>query len=376
MKSFKVVRGPFSGMSGEGRFIPESSTYLLFIPSFDDPKVTEYFHPSQVRPAEEEASAKRRPILVKKEFTTLRGQTDTVSIRGNKCSCGSVWCRNCFVTKGGSKRLADRLKLMDHKSVRQIVLTVDLKKFDGSGQKAYEHIRDKKALPQFIHNLRRTAGKKIKDYVWVLEWHEDGAPHWHLFVETVKGRKGMVGNEDILHYWSYGLAFESYIKSRKHWFRFTDYFGSRGYFNPKHGTEVKDKRHQVELPAWAKEVTYRIRKIGSQVTRKQAQSGKHQTKGQMEKDGKKKGAAPEKKYRTILEACGQATYCQIDMVFKGAVGRSFKKINIPYSCFREFKGEFIERSGYWVFMKMREFLLFIALYDNDIRLGSGEVATA
>ncbi len=62
----------------------------------------------------------------------------------------------------------------------------------------------------------------------------------------------------------HGLIHENYIKSEEHWEKFTSYFGSNGYFNPK-SKYGKDKSHQLTLPDWAKRAKYSIRKMGSKI---------------------------------------------------------------------------------------------------------------
>jgi hypothetical protein len=69
---------------------------------------------------------------------------------------------------------------LDWTATRQVVLTVDLKKFNDCPQSAFETLREKEAVSQFVYNLQRTSGIQVKDWTWVLEWHSDGAPHWHL----------------------------------------------------------------------------------------------------------------------------------------------------------------------------------------------------
>jgi hypothetical protein len=303
-------------------------------------------------------------ILVKKESGRLHSGNNEVQIIGNKCSCGSVWCLDCYVRKGGSKRFANRLGKMDWRAVRQAVLTVDLKKFNGCGQTAYEFLRDKKAIAQFIHDLKRTGQIQIKNWVWVLEWHTDGAPHWHLFIETVAGKSGQIGNEKLLRHWDYGLVFESYIRSENHWKRFTDYFAGKGYFNPKRQSEAKDKSHQLELPEWAKDVTYRIRKTGAMI-----QKNNLPTKDTPSKPDKAETFVDEKPkkvsrtYREILGSCGEATICRIYLARSSAV---YRKIFIPYRCYKEFPGEYIQKVGYHVCLSMADFRLFRALYDFDV----------
>ena len=309
-------------------------------------------------------------ILEKREFTTLQPKKEHVQIIGCKVSCGSVWCQECFVRKGGSKRISNRLAELDWRSTRQVVLTTDLKKFEGSGQCAFEFLKKTEAVSQFIHNLKRTAKTTIVDWVLILEWHTDGAPHWHLFIQTEKGKKGQIGNETLLKHWKHGLVFESYIKSEEHWGRFTKYFGAKGYFDPHSGCESKDKSHQLELPEWAKNVTYRIRKTGSMV-KKDKDKNEADENDQKEVDEKfiedeneDTNSIDLKTYQEILSSCGQSTMCQIRRDDSYLV---WMKLPIAYQHFKEYPGHYIEHTGYFLQMDLDAFFLFLSLNDHETR---------
>jgi hypothetical protein len=252
---------------------------------------------------------------------------------------------------------------------RQVVLTVDLKKFEGSGQKAFESLKEAGAINQFIHNLKRTAKITIADWVWILEWHTDGAPHWHLFIQTEKGKKGRIGNGNLLTHWKYGLVFESYIKSEAHWGRFTSYFGDNGYFDPNSGCESKDKSHQLELPEWAKAVSYRIRKTGSMVKREKErivsiESHERELEEKcIEEVFDETIDQDPKTYEEILNSCGQATMCQIR---RGDSYLVWAKLPIPYAEFKTYPGHYIENTGYFLQMELDAFFLFIGMYGHDV----------
>ena len=211
---------------------------------------------------------------------------------------------------------------------------------------------------------------KIVDWVWVLEWHTDGAPHWHLFIQTERGKKGRIGNETLLKHWKHGLVFESYIKSKKHWSRFTSYFGNNGYFDPNSGCESKDKSHQLELPEWAKNVTYRIRKTGSMVKkdRKKTEPIETEERENDEKLIEDRDVEPideePKTYQEILDSCGQSTMCQIR---RGDSYLIWTKIPIAYEHFKQYPGHYIENTGFFLQMDLKAFFVFLYLNSNEIR---------
>lgn len=318
------------------------------------------------------------PILVSKKFITLQGEEfdadeflrtkqrpidppDDVLIYGCKGACSSVWCPDCYIRKGGSKRVSEQLSLFDFRKTRQLVLTCDPKKFNYDSENAFLYLRDKKAIPQFIHNLKRTSKVKIDKWLWVLEWHGNGFPHWHLFIEVDQsGRAGMIGNEKILRHWKYGIIHESYIRNENHWKQFTTYFGKAGYFDPKQKSGDR-KSHQLELPEWAMSATYRIRKMSSSIKIDAPENEKliEEKKQPLEKVERNK---TKKKYSEILNACGESTFCEIwyDNNYS-----FWKKLKIPYREFVSIAGEYIHAMGYQIQMKFNDWMLFVMLFDTE-----------
>ena len=366
-KRVLILKGENRGLLGDAFYWESEKSYRVSIPNLKNPEKSK-FYPSEDLEIFGEAE---RPILDKKEFLKLQDTFDEVQIIGCKGSCNSVWCPECYKRKGGSKRFTTRLSELDYKATRQVVLTVDLKKFNGSGQKAFEFLKSRKAIPQFILNLIRTSKINVVDWVWVLEWHTDGAPHWHLFIQTLQGKKGKIGNTTLLKHWPYGLVFESFIKSKQHWQKFTDYFSVNGYFNPKQTTEGKDKQHQLELPEWAKNYTCRIRKTGSMRRKKDSLNDVKESfiedliEDKKSKNEQLNNAKTEEKhtYKEILDSCGKSTFC---LIRRGNNNQAWLKINIPYSCFKTFPGEYIPGEGYVIQMNLDDYFLFDALYNNNI----------
>jgi len=287
--------------------------------------------------------------------------TGEVEIQAYQCRCGSVWCPRCFRSRRVPK-ISARLKNMNWESVRQIVLTLDPKKFD-SPQQAHEYIASHKVIPQLIHNLKRTAGVTVKDWLWCMEWHNNGFPHWHLFVETEKtGRASMIGGENIRHYWTYGSVFESPIKNQRHWDNFTGYFQKTGYFEKK-------KKHQMQLPAWAQKLNKSIRRTGSKAgvvlpsapiyTARQYEKSLEEPKIKFISGKKHQKPRPMREYEVILKSC--ATWTQ--MLIIGPEGESWYKVHIPFADIVTLPGEFKDGLGYCMSMPLRDLLLFLNLND-------------
>lgn len=177
--------------------------------------------------------------------------------RVQKCACGLIWCDKCF-RKGWIQKEVERLLEFDWKKTRHVILTFsrDVLK---DGQDAWEYTQGRKLVANFIRNLKR--GKKIKkDKKWVwkyppvkirkyryfLEWHRDGWPHYHIFIEVEdEGKEGMIGQAFIHYYWPCGkIIKEKPFKSLGHWRYMIGDLKKHGYFG-------KEKKHQTTLPKWA-----------------------------------------------------------------------------------------------------------------------------
>lgn len=177
---------------------------------------------------------------------TCRKESLQWQIQTKKCSCHSSWCESCW-KRYGKKALANRLQSMDWKHVRHLVLSVDPSLYR-DGEEACEDISHRRGIGNLIKNLERTDKIKIVDYAGLVEWYENGFPHWHIFIETEEeGKAGMIGHEKIKRRWPFGIYVnEDYIKSEEHWNNLTGYFNSHGYFE-------KGKGYQGILPEWAKD---------------------------------------------------------------------------------------------------------------------------
>lgn len=77
--------------------------------------------------------------------------------------------------------------------------------FKDNPEQAHKCISKKKRIAALIRNLERTQGINVLDWCWLLEWHKNGFPHWHLFLLVDKqGRSGQIGFRKVLPYWEFG----------------------------------------------------------------------------------------------------------------------------------------------------------------------------
>jgi len=297
--------------------------------------------------------------------------THRVNLR--KHSCRSVWCPVCFknMKKRGAAAITERLLTMDWRRVRVVMLSVDRSKF-ASAEDAFLYIREKKSIAQLVHNLNRTMGKGILDWVWFLEWHKDGFPHWHMVVEVEKeGPQGMISGDALRKYWGHGQVHEGYIKDQKHWNRECGYFEKHGYF------EKED--HQGVLPSWAMDADYRIRRTGSKrlpeekrpkdldysPEKKEISQRQRERQKKMEKVLGIENGPAFNTYRVILNKCGSKTQYAVESDgswgFGGTVNVPYRKLIDAYRNFGEYRegvGFILEFSevGLSVFMEYLEIL--------------------
>jgi hypothetical protein len=198
-----------------------------------------------------------------------------------------------------------------------------------SGEEAWEAMNKKKAIANMIWNLKRVRAVKIKRWVWVLEWHEDGFPHWHVLIETEN--KGMIGGDFIREYWGMGLWIkESYFKSKEHWNSVVGYFEKKGYFE-------KGKKYQSELPAWARVTNLRIRRFSGSVEKENKIEDEKFYEVEKNREGVKKMDADQKElkiYEVRFQECGAYTVVSIDSPFFG-IGYL---VNLPFQDFNKFMG--------------------------------------
>ena len=299
------------------------------------------------------------PNLVKTSAVTSQS-SKRVIVKGVKCRCGKAWCPVCG-KKTAIKRFVERIKDWNWKFVRQLILTVDPNLYPDP-ESALKAISNEKHIANAMRNLERTLGIIILDYAWILEWHRNQYPHWHLFVLTDKpGRAGMIGGDNARRYWKSGRVTESYIRNETHWGKITGYFAKHGYFNRK-------KAHQSRLPEWARNKHYVIRRSGSKAAKKEGEGKKLIQKTEQANDFVKLLKYFEKKGEELfllkktvgeqIDACGCETDIYLGTGFFNLIG----KAQLSYKEFISMPGEYIEGQGYIVNMSYDEFKGFTAKY--------------
>jgi hypothetical protein len=134
---------------------------------------------------------------------------------------------------------------MDWTCVRHVILTVGRER---NAAWYYEVIRFLKEIPRTVAVISPHARR----WLWVLEFHTGGWPHWHLMIEH--GRR-MIGHENIRRRWRWGHVWEARIRDRSHWQRILGYHQQKGYL------AGEAKGHQLSLPDYLCSRN-RVRKFG------------------------------------------------------------------------------------------------------------------
>lgn len=138
----------------------------------------------------------------------------------------------------------------DWRKVRCVDLTYDRKKFKTPAD-ALAH--GGKNVSYLIDNLRHH-GIEVLNWRKFLEWHADGYPHYHLYIEVAEsGRAGMIGYDLLQELWDAGMVREWPVKSKAHWEHIIGYAAKTGYLH-------KPKRHQVVFPEWLLDTKMRVRR--------------------------------------------------------------------------------------------------------------------
>jgi hypothetical protein len=250
----------------------------------------------------------------------------------------------------------ERLKAMNWKRVRQIILTVERNQFE-SGEDAYIFVSDKELISDLIRNLKRTVKVKIVDWVYTLEFHKDGFPHWHIIIEVEEeGFFGQIGKDNIRKYWPWGEYIrEDFIRDEAHWKRLTGYFGSKGYFGEG------DKEHQLSLPAWAQGWAKKIRRWNGMAKK----NGKPKEK-KLVSIRTRSEAKPMRPYKVILNECGRKTKIELAWNFesdKMLKGGNFRIVDV--SVFEINGGfEYVKGEGWVREMNVQELEKWVNGHNN------------
>lgn len=275
-------------------------------------------------------------------------------VKLHECRCGSQWCSRCRSKALGA--FHERLKGMNWKRVRHLMLSIDPKKFE-SGEEAYIFIVAEEIISGLIRNLKRTIKVKVVDWVYSLEFHDSGFPHWHIMIEVgEEGFFGQIGKNNIKKYWPWGEYIrEDFIRDEAHWKRLTAYFGSKGYFGED------EKKHQLSLPEWAQGWSKKIRRWNGMGHKKLNSQKKENMSGRKRVDVK-----PMRSYKVILNECGRKSRIEFAWNFKSdkwLKGGNFRIVDV--SVFEINGGfEYVKGEGWVREMNVQELEGWVKGHNN------------
>lgn len=212
-----------------------------------------------------------RPILALDVTSGEKLKSESLfPVSGHKRFCQSAWCPICF-RRRFHERVVSIFAPYNWRSTRHVILTVDPSLFS-SPVEAFNEIREKRLVAQFIRRLRRGVKEKqgskwvqkiqpleILRWAWFLEWHKNGFPHYHVFIQVPQeGSAGMIGGDRLRDSWKLGkIVKELYFENENHFREMTGYYSNKGYFE-------KGKKYQGELPGdIINTTTTKIRRMNS-----------------------------------------------------------------------------------------------------------------
>lgn len=156
--------------------------------------------------------------------------------------CNSAWCPSPACRRRSSLALRRRLSWIDASRVWHIVLTVNRSRY-ADAEEAFEHSSSR--IREFPRRLARL-GHKVRQWVRILEWNNDGFPHYHFLVEFERST-AWLPFDDLRRAW---LGEDTWVRAervegRRHWENLVGYGCYSGYLNGS------AKTHQIVLPSWA-----------------------------------------------------------------------------------------------------------------------------
>jgi len=251
----------------------------------------------------------------------------TSRLQVKNCVCRSPWCPHCAQRSPAVSAISATILALRTDCIRHVVLTVQRKEEPG---KVFARIRKKKAIRGTLRKLDLAERR----WLWVLEFHRGGFPHWHLLIETDPGEKGRIGHGRIARAWSEGIVWEDYIRDEAHKRAMAGYARKTGYL------AGEQKAHQIELPDYLHSQS-RVRKYGRNFN--PTPDNRNKVRG----TGPKRKRNPARPYAQRLADCNQS--CRIFLETGGIAD-----VNLPGAVVREYLSERLEATDHSTFVGGRE----------------------
>lgn len=100
-----------------------------------------------------------------------------------KCRCG--FCKRCCVARGLRVRDCLAAVLKEHfQNVMMLTFTLDPEHFSEGPEPAYRWVAQERILANVMRALRKAGLVTNPRYFYVVEFHDNGWPHWHLLLDA------------------------------------------------------------------------------------------------------------------------------------------------------------------------------------------------
>jgi len=161
------------------------------------------------------------------------------------CRCTSQFCDRCALPHAIKWRERLRPALKKWQAVSMLTLTLDPSKFDGPEQ-AFREVGKKRWVAECIRKLNRKNLLKSTSWVYALEFHKSGWPHWHVLVETP-----FIDKHKLQAAWARGNCWVS---------------RSRGFKNSNHAVHYVTKyaiKSDAGFPEWVLNYKGKLRRLST-----------------------------------------------------------------------------------------------------------------
>ena len=175
-----------------------------------------------------------------------------------KCRCKSWFCAECAKLQGLQMRRDMTRVLSSWSSILMVTLTIDPTLFP-SAEAAYRWVRERRGLGRLIDRLK-AKGYCSGRYVWFIEFHENGWPHWHVMIEA-----SWIPHAEIEAAWGANRPDGIERQPGRPLFGFVDVRGKKfasGEHAANYGTKYLIKEPRYGWPEWVLDFRGRVTRYG------------------------------------------------------------------------------------------------------------------
>jgi len=123
----------------------------------------------------------RNPVTEKKEKKIRDVVAERVEVRS--CGCRSRFCPRCCLPLGIQLKRKLKAELKRFTGLMMLTFTIDPELFPTPAA-AFEYVTKKRCIAVAIQRLFRWRCLHSREYVVVIEWQENGWPHWHVLADA------------------------------------------------------------------------------------------------------------------------------------------------------------------------------------------------